>query len=481
MYCCLNFDNIDANHRLFLLRSVTDDAAGKYQDMGRVRGMSEHWAIDPNIISFNDKLYLLWSGWPEPPARGQRMGGPQTIYIQEMSDPLTVTGKRVAISRPSYSWETHGWPVNEGPEAFQHGDRMFVLFSASGGSTENYCLGLLSLKSGANPMDASAWNKTDHPVFAEYTGPDGAVFGPGHCAVFTSPDSHESWLLYHARDEAGTSWMGRSARAQSFNYSADGIPSFGHPLPRNSASGAAGGGSGGQPCRGSNEIEAWRVQRCLFNFASNPLSLMDYVRPRPRQACADFCLRQNRSEGIRDGAAKGIRRRADLHRRDREIPARDAELTVIDVSDVTGFPEMMDGRVKTLHPKIHGGLLSVRDNPEHVASMKAHDIAGIDLVCINLYPFEQTIAKPSVTFEEAIENIDIGGPSMVRSAAKNHRWVLVVTSPDRYEKVLGDLREHKGSSCGKHRLKMAQRAFAATSRYDGLISEYLEGKSAKGG
>ncbi len=136
----------------------------------------------------------------------------------------------------------------------------------------------------------------------------------------------------------------------------------------------------------------------------------------------------------------------------------------------------MDGRVKTLHPKIHGGLLSVRDNPEHVASMKAHNITGIDLVCINLYPFEQTIARPGVTFEEAIENIDIGGPSMVRSAAKNHRWVLVVTSPDRYEKVLGDLREHKGSSCGKHRLKMAQRAFALTSRYDGLISEYLQGQ-----
>jgi phosphoribosylaminoimidazolecarboxamide formyltransferase / IMP cyclohydrolase len=152
---------------------------------------------------------------------------------------------------------------------------------------------------------------------------------------------------------------------------------------------------------------------------------------------------------------------------------RDAGLTVIDVSDVTGFPEMMDGRVKTLHPKIHGGLLSVRDNPEHVAAMKAHDITAIDLVCINLYPFEQTIAKPGVTFEEAIENIDIGGPSMVRSAAKNHRWVLVVTSPDRYEKVLGDLREHMGSSCGKHRLKMARAAFALTSKYDGLIAGYL--------
>jgi phosphoribosylaminoimidazolecarboxamide formyltransferase/IMP cyclohydrolase len=152
---------------------------------------------------------------------------------------------------------------------------------------------------------------------------------------------------------------------------------------------------------------------------------------------------------------------------------RDAGLPVKDVSEVTGFPEMMDGRVKTLHPKIHGGLLALRDNPEHIAAMKQHDIQPIDLVCINLYPFAQTIAKPGVTFEEAIENIDIGGPSMIRSAAKNHRYVLVVTSPDRYEKVLGDLREHKGSCCGKHRLKQAQRAFAHTCEYDMTIAEYL--------
>src|SRR5213079_1574530 len=136
---------------------------------------------------------------------------------------------------------------------------------------------------------------------------------------------------------------------------------------------------------------------------------------------------------------------------------RDLGLPVVDVSQVTGLPEMMDGRVKTLHPKIHGGLLALRDNPEHVKAMADHDIRPIDLVCINLYPFGQTIAKAGVTFEEAIENIDIGGPSMIRSAAKNHRYVLVVTSPDRYEKVLGDLREHNGSSCGKHRQKQALR------------------------
>jgi phosphoribosylaminoimidazolecarboxamide formyltransferase / IMP cyclohydrolase len=148
-------------------------------------------------------------------------------------------------------------------------------------------------------------------------------------------------------------------------------------------------------------------------------------------------------------------------------------LPIIDVADVTGSPEMMDGRVKTLHPKVHGAILAQRDNPGHVVAMAEHGIKPIDLVCINLYPFEQTVAKPGVTFEEAVENIDIGGPSMIRSAAKNHRWVLVVTSPERYEKVLGDLKEHKGSSCGKHRLKQAQRAFAHTAEYDSIIANYL--------
>jgi phosphoribosylaminoimidazolecarboxamide formyltransferase/IMP cyclohydrolase len=152
---------------------------------------------------------------------------------------------------------------------------------------------------------------------------------------------------------------------------------------------------------------------------------------------------------------------------------REGGLPVTDVSQVTGFPEMMDGRVKTLHPKIHGGLLGLRDNPEHVSAMREHGIKPIDLVCINLYPFEKTVKKPGVTFEEAIENIDIGGPSMIRSAAKNHRYVLVVTSPDRYEKVIGDLQEHNGSSCGRHRLKQAQRAFAHTAEYDSLIANYL--------
>ncbi len=152
---------------------------------------------------------------------------------------------------------------------------------------------------------------------------------------------------------------------------------------------------------------------------------------------------------------------------------RSQGLPVTDVAEVTGFPEMMDGRIKTLHPKIHGGLLAIRDNPAHATAMTEHGIQPIDLLCINLYPFAATIEKPGVTLEEAIENIDIGGPAMIRSAAKNNAYVLVVTSPNRYEKVLGDLRQHKGSSCAKHRLKQAQSAFAHTAEYDGLIAKYL--------
>jgi phosphoribosylaminoimidazolecarboxamide formyltransferase/IMP cyclohydrolase len=152
---------------------------------------------------------------------------------------------------------------------------------------------------------------------------------------------------------------------------------------------------------------------------------------------------------------------------------RQQGLPVTDVSEVTGFPEMMDGRVKTLHPKIHGGLLALRGNPAHAAAMKDHDIKPIDLLCINLYPFAATIEKSGVTLEEAIENIDIGGPAMIRSASKNNEYVLVVTSPNRYEKVLGDLRKHNGSSCAQHRLKQAQSAFAHTAEYDGLIAKYL--------
>ena len=151
---------------------------------------------------------------------------------------------------------------------------------------------------------------------------------------------------------------------------------------------------------------------------------------------------------------------------------RDAGLGVKDISELTGFPEMMDGRVKTLHPKVHGGLLAVRDNAEHAAAMAEHEIGAIDLVVVNLYPFEATVAKGAAR-DEVIENIDIGGPSMVRSAAKNHAYVTILTDPADYAGLLAELETNDGATGYEFRKLMAARAFAATAAYDGMISQWF--------
>jgi phosphoribosylaminoimidazolecarboxamide formyltransferase/IMP cyclohydrolase len=153
----------------------------------------------------------------------------------------------------------------------------------------------------------------------------------------------------------------------------------------------------------------------------------------------------------------------------------DAGLRVTQVSDYTGFPEMLDGRVKTLHPKIHGGLLGRRDLPAHAAAMREHGIEPIDLVVVNLYPFRETVAKPGTTLEEAIEQIDIGGPSMLRSAAKNHASVTVIVDPDDYEPVLAELRASGGSVGDETNRRLAQKVFCVTACYDGAIADYLSG------
>jgi phosphoribosylaminoimidazolecarboxamide formyltransferase/IMP cyclohydrolase len=150
-----------------------------------------------------------------------------------------------------------------------------------------------------------------------------------------------------------------------------------------------------------------------------------------------------------------------------------AGIPVREVSEHTGFPEMMDGRVKTLHPKIHGGLLALRDEPAHRAAMEQHGIAPIDLVVVNLYPFERTVARAGCERAEAVENIDIGGPSMVRSAAKNHRYVTIVTDPADYGRVLDELGKNGGATSDALRRELAQKAFALTARYDAAISRWL--------
>lgn len=156
------------------------------------------------------------------------------------------------------------------------------------------------------------------------------------------------------------------------------------------------------------------------------------------------------------------------------------KIPVIEVADYTGFPEMLDGRVKTLHPKIHGGILGRRDLPSHVNKMAEHGIGNIDLVCVNLYPFEATIAKPDCEFDDAIENIDIGGPAMVRSAAKNHAHVAIVTDAADYQPLIDEMKANDGALTLNTRRQLAKKAFSHTAAYDGAISNYLTALSDNG-
>ena len=151
---------------------------------------------------------------------------------------------------------------------------------------------------------------------------------------------------------------------------------------------------------------------------------------------------------------------------------RDSNVEVINISDVTGFPEICDGRVKTLHPKVHGGLLARRDDESHLQALKDNGIEFIDMVCVNLYPFRQTIAKPDVTMEDAIENIDIGGPSMLRSAAKNYKDVTVVCDPADYATIIEEIKEGGNTTVGT-RLQLSAKAYTHTAEYDSMIATYM--------
>ena len=152
---------------------------------------------------------------------------------------------------------------------------------------------------------------------------------------------------------------------------------------------------------------------------------------------------------------------------------RDSGIAVKDVSEHTGFPEMLDGRVKTLHPKIHGGLLSRRDNPKDMEEIRKHGIDTIDMVVVNLYPFKETISRLGVSFAEAIENIDIGGPAMLRSASKNFQDVAVIVDPSDYENIINEMQNMNGDLSYRTRLGLAKKVFSHTSRYDAIIADYL--------
>jgi len=159
---------------------------------------------------------------------------------------------------------------------------------------------------------------------------------------------------------------------------------------------------------------------------------------------------------------------------------RDNRVPVVEVSDFTGFPEMLDGRVKTLHPKVHGGILGRRDLASHQEQMAAHGIVPIDLVVVNLYQFEKAVAKPGCTLDDAIENIDIGGPTMLRAAAKNYQAVTVVVDPADYPRLMAEMKLNKGATNLGTRFALARKVFKLTHEYDGAIYHYLAEKDAVG-
>jgi phosphoribosylaminoimidazolecarboxamide formyltransferase/IMP cyclohydrolase len=194
---------------------------------------------------------------------------------------------------------------------------------------------------------------------------------------------------------------------------------------------------------------------------SDPVIKRALVSVSDKTGIVDFC-RELASMGVKIFSTGGTLK-----------SLQDAGIDAASISTITGFPEIMDGRVKTLHPKIHGGLLAVRDNPEHQKAADDNGIEFLDLVAVNLYPFEATVAKPDVTFEDAIENIDIGGPSMLRSAAKNNESVTVITDAADYATVLGEMKANGGATTRATRLTLAAKVFALTSKYDTAIAAYM--------
>lgn len=220
-------DGPDANRRVFCLESKTADPFGEYTFKGKVSVPNDDaYAIDATIYErpSDKKLFLLWSG------REASTKSAQNIYIAPMSDPWTISGPRIRLSSPNYPWERHGWLVNEGPEVLTQGGKTFVVYSASGGTTANYCLGLLTNTDG-DLLNPTSWTKSEKPVFASYEGPDGRVYTPGHNGFFQSPDGKEWWIIYHGKEERDNTWRNRHARAQKFTWRPDGTPDFGRPIP----------------------------------------------------------------------------------------------------------------------------------------------------------------------------------------------------------------------------------------------------------
>ncbi|HZZ38036.1 MAG TPA: glycoside hydrolase family 43 protein [Acidobacteriaceae bacterium] len=231
-------DGSNDHHRLYVLENeAADPIEGSWTFKGKVADPTDKWAIDATVFTLRGRNYIVWSGWEGD------TNGVQSIYLAQLRNPWTIEGQRMRLSTPQYPWERvgdFGWngtilslphvDVNEGPEILQHGDRTFLIYSASGCWTNYYELGMLSLRPGADPMDSAAWTKSDRPVF--WQNPDGHAYGTGHNGFFPSPDGRQNWIIYHANPGPNQGCGNqRSPRVQPFTWNPDSTPNFGRPVP----------------------------------------------------------------------------------------------------------------------------------------------------------------------------------------------------------------------------------------------------------
>ncbi len=212
-------DGDNYNHRMYVLRGTTQDPTDPFEFVGKIGDSTDKWAIDGTVVSIKGENYFVWSGWEGDENIAQN------IYIAHMANPWTIDSERVLLSSPTYLWEKKGEPyVNEGPAALYNGDDIFVVYSASGSWTDDYCLGLLSYK-GGDPLKASSWGKSLRPVFKKRAD---VAYGPGHCSFTTAVDG-STWMVYHANLVSGTGWSGRSIWIAPIAFTAWGTPVFGKP------------------------------------------------------------------------------------------------------------------------------------------------------------------------------------------------------------------------------------------------------------
>jgi GH43 family beta-xylosidase len=210
-------DGLNENHRMWVLESVTNDPQGAYRCKGMLE--TQGWAIDGTILKHEGELYFVWSGWPGA------LNGKQNLYMAPMSNPWTIAGDRVLLATPDLRWERIEMDICEGPQVLQRHGKLFIVYSASGSWTPDYCLGMLEF-TGGNVSDPQCWKKWDAPVFRR----NSRVWGVGHCSFVQSPDGLEDWIVYHAKTRKKSGWNDRNVHAQRFTWTEDGNPFFGAPI-----------------------------------------------------------------------------------------------------------------------------------------------------------------------------------------------------------------------------------------------------------